>query len=68
LKGKVIQVCHLGLFAQWFGRSVKEVRNLSIMHGRSLAGNGWRLCVRLGFPALKPINSTNFKLSTNDYR
>jgi hypothetical protein len=26
------------------------------------------LCVRWGFPALKPIDSTNFNLSTNDYR
>jgi hypothetical protein len=24
------------------------------------------LCVHWGFPALKPINSTNFNLSTND--
>jgi hypothetical protein len=26
------------------------------------------LCVRWGFPALKPIDSTNFNLSKNDYR
>ena len=26
------------------------------------------LCVRWGFPTLKPIDSTNFKYSTNDYR
>ena len=30
--------------------------------------NGLWLCVRWGFPALKPIDSTNFNLSTNDYR
>jgi len=30
--------------------------------------NGLGLCVRWGFPALKPIDSTNFNLRTNDYR
>jgi hypothetical protein len=30
--------------------------------------NGMWLCVRWGFPALKPIDITNFNLSTNDYR
>ena len=34
----------------------------------ALAGNVFGLCVRWGFPALKPIDSTNFNLSTNDYR
>ena len=29
---------------------------------------GLWLCVRWGFSALKPIDSTNFNLSTNDYR
>ena len=33
-----------------------------------IAGNVLWLCVRWGFPALKPIDSTNFNLSTNDYR
>jgi len=28
--------------------------------------NGFGLCVRWGFPALKPNSSTNFNLSTND--
>lgn len=31
-------------------------------------GNVFGLCVRWGFPALKPIDSTNFNFSTNDYR
>ena len=34
----------------------------------ALAGNGFGLCVRWGFPSLKPIDSTNFNLNTNDYR
>jgi len=34
----------------------------------SIATNVLWLCVRWGFPALKPIDSTNFNLSTNDYR
>jgi hypothetical protein len=33
-----------------------------------IAPNVSGLCVRWGFPALKPIDSTNFNLSTNDYR
>ena len=33
-----------------------------------IAYNVLWLCVRWGFPALKPIDSTNFNLSTNDYR
>ena len=33
-----------------------------------LTANVLWLCVRWGFPALKPIDSTNFKYSTNDYR
>ncbi len=33
-----------------------------------ITANGLWLCVRWGFPALKPINSTNVKFSTNDYR
>ena len=33
-----------------------------------MAHNGLWLCVRWGFPALKPIDSTKFNLSTNDYR
>jgi len=33
-----------------------------------IGANGMWLCVRWGIPALKPIDSTNFKLSTNDYR
>jgi hypothetical protein len=48
---------------------------LFFLHGTSI-GNGKQgisynvsgLCVRWGFPALKPIDSTNFNLSTNDYR
>ena len=36
--------------------------------GSGIAGNVLWLCVRWGFPALKPIDSTNFKFSTNDYR
>ena len=39
--------------------------------GRSPFGrnhhNVFGLCVRWGFPALKPIHSTKFKLSTKDY-
>jgi hypothetical protein len=31
-----------------------------------IAGNVFGLCVRWGFPALKPNSSTNFNLSTND--
>jgi hypothetical protein len=34
----------------------------------SITPNVLWLCVRWGFPALKPIDSTNFNLSTNDYR
>jgi hypothetical protein len=34
----------------------------------ALAYNVLWLCVRWGFPALKPIDRTNFNLSTNDYR
>ena len=34
----------------------------------NITANGLWLCVRWGFPALKPIGSTNFKFSTNDYR
>jgi len=43
---------------------------LSLQYGGypSIAANVWWLCVRWGFPALKPIDSTNFNLSTNDYR
>jgi hypothetical protein len=33
---------------------------------KSIRNSEW-LCVRWGFPALKPIDSTNFNLSTNDY-
>lgn len=33
-----------------------------------MAYNVLWLCVRWGFPALKPIDSTNFKFRTNDYR
>jgi len=33
-----------------------------------MAHNVLWLCVRWGFPALKPIDSTNFNLITNDYR
>jgi len=33
----------------------------------TLTHNVLGLCVRWGFPALKPIDSTNFNLSTNDY-
>jgi hypothetical protein len=36
--------------------------------GSGIAGNVFGLCVRWGLPALKPIDSTNFNLSTNDYR
>ena len=32
----------------------------------AIAGNGFGLGVRWGFPALKPNSSTNFNLSTND--
>jgi len=38
------------------------------MAGCALSDNVLWLCVRWGFPALKPIDSTNFNLSTNDYR
>jgi hypothetical protein len=48
---------------------------LFFLHGTSIGNgqqgisyNGLWLCVRWGFPALKPIDSTNFNLSTNDYR
>ena len=34
----------------------------------SIGANVLWLCVRWGFPALKPIDSTNFNLSINDYR
>jgi len=32
----------------------------------NIAHNGFGLCVRWGFPALKPNSSTNLNLSTND--
>jgi hypothetical protein len=39
---------------------------------RGVAGiahnDGLGLCVRWGFPAQKPIDSTNVNFSTNDYR
>jgi hypothetical protein len=46
------------------------VGGFSFLHGclGSLLSNVLRLCVRWGFPALKPIESTNFNLITNDYR
>ena len=40
---------------------------LGVYKSRMAHNVSW-LCVRWGFPALKPINSTNFKYSTNDYR
>jgi len=48
---------------------------LFFLHGTSIrtsqqgiAHNVLGLCVRWVFPSLKPIDSTNFNLSTNDYR
>jgi hypothetical protein len=34
----------------------------------SVATNGFGLCVRWGFPALKPNSSNNFKFKTNELR
>jgi hypothetical protein len=54
---------------------MKSIKNLIIksFEGRKkklkqIAYNVIGLGVRWGFPALKPIDSTNFNLSTNDYR
>lgn len=40
--------------------------NVIMKHFRSIGANVFGLCVRWGFPALKPNSSTNFNLSTND--
>jgi hypothetical protein len=51
-----------GIFS-FFSSTNVETKNVC-----PIAYNGLWLCVRWGFPALKPIDSTNFNLSTNDYR
>jgi hypothetical protein len=50
-------------FFSFFSFTNVETKNVC-----PIAYNVSGLCVRWGFPALKPIDSTNFNLSTNDYR
>ena len=51
-----------------FGIRIMSGNQLLNGYANGITPNVSWLCVRWGFPALKPIDSTNFNLSTNDYR
>ena len=44
------------------------MQNAVLKRKRTFATNVLGLCVRWGFPSLKPIDNTKFNLSKNDYR
>jgi hypothetical protein len=50
------------------GKNHAKSVKLAHILGKQIATNVLRLCVRWGFPSLKPIDSTNFKFTENDYK